>query len=1238
MRRRLFILLGGGLAGVLIALAVLPWWLGPVARSIGRRFGAEFQRYERLGYSRFAMHDVVVTQANVKVRVARAETQTPLLWLFHHGFGEPAAVVVTEWSVEVQPSTTPSPANPDSGAMWLRRILFRVAAGLDRWAPRATIGAGKVTWQGGELRLDAAEWRDRALNVRPLRYGSQAGDVRATFTKNDELLVEASGQVGLPWRVALKSVRDEITGELRAWDQPAPLSARFAPRGWMPAELKVNAERWVIPGAGLKLAPAYANVRGDARLEWRAGNFEASADLSGEVPAGKKAPPLVTKLNARGDGQSVIVDSLLIDLPGVNAKLDAPATFSRSTGARAAALPSKFTLEMDLEKQPWIPGAKGRVTGRAQVSPVAGKPPHVEGSVEASGVAVSDWAIPRFSATTTFDWPRVTVKDAVIGFAEGGQLAIDGAWDISKSELVDAVAQGEVKPSAVQRWLPANVHFESLALSATAHGPLAALQHEGNGRLTGFTAPRVKPLAVDLAWRGVGAAIEIPEGRVQAGTSRLVLNGKLDREGALLSALTWTQGNTERLGLTQPATIRWSPKLDVGRVQLRGGEASLDLAVTLGETGKFSAAVRNFPSVWLTDFTDLPGPEWRLTSVDAQSTWDRGPANFSLRGELAVTLAAERFANVTLAAQSEGAGVKIESLRVLEGEAAIVNATGRLPVAFFPGTTPFLRLDEKAPLDLQATTASNPVFWKRLTEAVGLEFQDPEVSVNLAGTWGSPKGELTARAARLAADPQRIKFPFPTVEALDVHATADGKGFTLDRLIVQVEGQAVRANGNLPLTVKQWPDLKSAPVDFLRREGSLHLEIPDAEVAAFSRYVGQYLAPTGRLHVDLTLSRGGEMAGTLRLRDAATRPLGPLGVLQEVQAEAQLAGRNIEVKNLTAQAGGQPVTLTGKVEVPVGAPPRFDLALKGENFPLVRQTGLLMRADLDLKLTTQSDNVTSVNGTVNLRDSMFLSDVRALIPKGGGGGPARRPPFFAVDFPPLNAWRLAVDLHGDKFLRLRSTVFVGVASARFHLGGTLGEPRATGEAVVDSGQVLLPFASFQVEQGTVRLTEADPYSLQLYLSGASRRYGYDLRMELTGTAGDPIVTFSSSPPLEAKQVLLMVTAGELPRDEITYGASQRAAKLGTYLGQSLINNFGGDATDADRLTISTGERVSRQGRETYNIEYRLNERLTAVGEYDEFDAYNAGLKWRLFAPKPAEKKEANARPPANAKEADNAAR
>jgi translocation and assembly module TamB len=197
-------------------------------------------------------------------------------------------------------------------------------------------------------------------------------------------------------------------------------------------------------------------------------------------------------------------------------------------------------------------------------------------------------------------------------------------------------------------------------------------------------------------------------------------------------------------------------------------------------------------------------------------------------------------------------------------------------------------------------------------------------------------------------------------------------------------------------------------------------------------------------------------------------------------------------------------------------------------------------------------------------------------------------------------------------MRLRTPVFAGVASARFRLGGTLGEPRAIGEIVIDEGSVRMPFASFTVTQGSIRLTEADPYEPAVYLRGAGRRYGYDVTMEIDGTASQPNVMFTSSPPLDSEQVLLMVMTGAAPSNEITKTATQRVANIGFFLSQSLLGSLGADAADADRLSFASGEKISRQGKETYDIEYRLSDRWMLTGEYNEFDEYNAGVKWRAF--------------------------
>jgi translocation and assembly module TamB len=237
--------------------------------------------------------------------------------------------------------------------------------------------------------------------------------------------------------------------------------------------------------------------------------------------------------------------------------------------------------------------------------------------------------------------------------------------------------------------------------------------------------------------------------------------------------------------------------------------------------------------------------------------------------------------------------------------------------------------------------------------------------------------------------------------------------------------------------------------------------------------------------------------------------------------------------------------------------------------------------------------------------------VRAFLPAGTNGD-ALQPPYFAVVTPPFNAWTLGVDIRGDRFMRLRTPAFNGVASARFRLAGTLGEPRAIGEVVIDEGQVLLPFANFVVKQGTMRIAEENAHKLALFVRGTGRYNGYDLTMEITGTPEAPSIVFTSSPALDSDQLLMMVMTGAVPNNGLGYSSTQRFARLGTYLGQSLLGSFGVDAASADRLSIIPGETISEQGRETYTVEYKLADRWKWVGEYDQFDDYNIGLKWRLY--------------------------
>ena len=1214
MRRRLLLIFVALSIGAVLLVATLPLWLGPAVRWAGASRGLTFARYERLGYSRFALHDVEYHRANVRVTVTRAEADTPVLWGWRHWQSGDHVITASDWRVEVEPSKAP-PADPDAARGWmpLRGQLQRIATALGRWLPKATAGAGVVRFPGGEIAVDSARWASRELIADGVAYRALKVDASVAFGRDDTLRVAAHTPPAAANSLAakLESAGDRVTGEFRVFEQPASFAAKFAPRGWLPAEAALKAQDWVVPADKLRLGAAYTKLGGSAEINWRAGSFAANVSAKGEPVPGKSAPPLEITARGTGDLVAFTVEAFQALLPGITANLTAPVTIERSGKIRESA--ARFVLAADLAKQPWF-AAKGNVQGEAKLVSGFAPAPVVEFTLEAHGLAARDVNLRSVSARGRLNWPRIEVSDATIVGGAGEQLTARGGYDIREKQVLDSAVVGEVRRQSIARWLPAQPGFETVKISAQASGALTELKHAGHAAVNGVKAPDFNPFALTADWRGTAVTIDDFKVEAVANASKITAVGRADRESLRLTAFTLAQGDTERLHLAEPAVIRWKPQLQLESLRLIGDRASISASATVGETGRIELSAREISSRWLTDFVPTPGPAWQLTLLALQGAWDRGPMNFTLSAGAALEIAEGRTAAVTVSARGEKDGLHIDALRATESEANVVNAVGRLPIRISPVTKPLLQIDQNGALQLEATVEPNSAFWQKLAAASGIDLKDPQASAQLKGTWQRPQGYARLKAARIAVDPKRVQRALPAVDDLDVEITGDRDGVTLTKFSLSVEGQAVRAQGRLPVTDGKWDQLLKAPLATARNGADLRLEIPDADVAVFARFLPAMLAPKGRLQADLHYKSGG-LEGFLKLRDAASRPLGPLGVLQEINADIALAGRKLALRGVTARSGGQPITLTGTIELPENSGPRFDLALRGENLPFVRQTGLLLRGDLDLKLQTPAGGVPRLSGNVKLRDSLFLSDVRAFLPKGGGTSPTRRPPYFAIEMPPVNAWALAIGVSGDQFMRLRTPVFVGVASAHFRLSGTLGEPRAIGEVAIDDGRVRMPFASFAVTQGSVRLTEADPYQPAIYLRATGRRYGYDLTMEIDGDAAQPNVTFTSSPALDSEQVLLMVMTGAAPSNEINGSATQRMANIGYFLGSSLLGSLGADAADADRLSIASGEKVSRQGRETYDIEYKLSDRWSLTGEYNEFDEYNAGVKWRIFRDK-----------------------
>ena len=1217
MRRKLLIVACTTVALLAVTVATLPWWLGFVLSHAGASWGLTFARYERIGYARFALHGAEVRVAPVRVTLARFEADTPLVALWRRG-----EIAVGRWAVEVvNRDPPPAPIATARGWLPLRTQLQAVQQQLSRWAPRVTADAGEVRWTGAVLTCAALRWSDSGLTVSAFRWREAQADFTLTFP-GDALRLTVRGTEGT---ATWESRGGRVIGDVRWWQQRADVTARFGVSGWLPTEATSRAEEWTVPGEKLRLGESYATVRGQGKIDWREKTLAWEVTATGDPLAGKTAPPLAVNLRGRGAGDTITVENLQATLPGIAVLLSEPVTFGHDGKVRQGA--ARLTLEVDLAQQPWFT-ARGLVRGEARLANVVGltTAPAMEFQLTARDMAVANWVASSVTAKARLEWPRLQVSEGTLVGPSGETLAWRGGWDFVTKEIFDATVEGQIRPATFARWLPAEVTFESATLRLTAHGPTANLWHNGKIHADAVKFGALNPLALKAEWAGRGPLVEAFSIEATAGTTTLSAGGSLAAQGGRLSRLELAQGGTVQLSLVAPAEVRWSPTVTAEAIELTGPEGRVEVAGAWGTTGRARLALRNISSEWFREFGVLRGPAWQLTSLTAIGEWDRGPMTFSVACAGILNLGEGTAAAMVVSAQGDAAGLRIAELDVVEREKRVVRVTGNLPIRLRPGAVRWAEFEPDGALALSVTTEPSAEFWRQLTAMTGFELKEPAAQAQIAGTWAQPTVTAQVKVARLAADAARFTWPVPTIEAVELSLASDAREVRLVRLAATVEGQAVTASARLPLGADGWSGLVSTPRLWARRDWEVTCEVPGADLAALARILPEFVAPRGRLEATVSY-RDGALGGAIRLRDVTTRRVGTLAALQQINADVALAGRKADLSG-TAHYGGEQLTLRGTVELPVSATPAappageesggllggltFDVALKGENLPLVRQTGVLVRGDVELKLSSPASGPPLLAGVVRLRDSLLFSDVRALLPRGVRTR-AQTPPYFAVELAPYRTWQLDVAVQGARFLKLRTALFNGIVSARFKLGGTLGVPSLRGEATIDEGAVKLPFATFVVQEGRVSLTPEQSSEPQVWLVGTVRRLNYDLRMEASGSAAAPALVFTSSPPLDSGQVLLMVMAGEPPHSETVYSDRQRVAQLGAFFGQSLFASLAGDSAATERLSLSSGESISRQGRETYEIEYRLSERWALVGEYDEFDDFNAGLKWRVFS-------------------------
>ncbi|MCF7669890.1 MAG: translocation/assembly module TamB [Verrucomicrobia bacterium] len=1212
---------------IVLFLVCLPLWFPVTARLALSRCNVEYDSVKMSGYKRLVLEGVQYRSPSILVVIGHADIAQPVVWGWSCIFKPktPASadrlLVCKDWSIVINETGTEPRTKPatDASAHAVYEDIRKYSELVNKWAH-------SISFRNGALHAGANKVIIPELDLLGGRLSGKAVipglDQSIEFTGRiaDESVVEAHvDPLGLNAELKAQSISNVLNTELTASLGPDQISCKtsFSKNGVVPVSGKLDAPRLRIPETALRI-PGFSEPALSLNGNWLSNSFDI--DLSFAAKTTSLLPvadsTVTAALQANGDLDEIEITAVDATLGGSRLSLDAPLVIDLNE--QYIAKESSINLALALSDLS-IQGLDGVVLGKTSIKRAPLLEPEIALAASATNLTAFGMDIHEFNISADANRNTVDIKDCAIQMAGESSVTTEAKLDLRTLSVADGSLVGGLTPDAFKGVLPANINFEKAIINTEFEGPLKSIRHHGELRISQINYPPVKPLDFATKWNGIAAEFENLDASIKTTNATILVQAAGVVGNGISSSIKRFEVSTDTnqlMRLTTPAGLvignsgahGFSGELT--NFNLAGSDSALSLNARIQwpDQAEVKFDSRQLSDSFLKLFITNNLPLFEFNELSFNTKWDNGPADWGFHAKATFSMPPIDQASAGVDISGGAGGLRIDEITLSTPAGQILSAQGLAPVVFNPASSNLFHVYEEHPLKFTADIKSVPLqsAVKRLS---GVQLESPRFNLDMSGTPASPTGKLSFNADAAVLSDESPKLP--DIGSINLTAAFDEKSAKIERCTVMLADTPLRLNAEQPLGSGYWSALTKGfkPPDWRAATGSL--EFQGFAVSNIVSLAPEVLSPQGRLDLSAELHTGGEITGALVLTNLSTRPIPPLAPVQDLHGTVVLKNRRMELEELSGSLGGSRFQVSGFAEHTEDGAAAFSVNLLGTNLPLAQAPGMILRGDPNITVTQTSSAPAEISGVLNLHDCMFLSDLKSLV-SGGVASPTRRPPYFSITAPPLNEWRLDLEVKGDEFIRVKNPFFIGVASADFDLSGTLEEPVALGEVKLDSGVINFPFANIQIKQGLIMLTLRDPYRPQLNIQGESRCFGYNIKLDVSGDAEQPAVKFSSTPPLSSEEILLMITAGEIPNRSGFTTRGKQTSRIAMFLGKSLLSDlgFGGGS---DRLVIRSGEDISTEGRETYYIEYMLSDKWSLIGEYDRFGNLNAGLKWNVLS-------------------------
>lgn len=302
--------------------------------------------------------------------------------------------------------------------------------------------------------------------------------------------------------------------------------------------------------------------------------------------------------------------------------------------------------------------------------------------------------------------------------------------------------------------------------------------------------------------------------------------------------------------------------------------------------------------------------------------------------------------------------------------------------------------------------------------------------------------------------------------------------------------------------------------------------------------------------------------------------------------DGRFTASRLEIVQLSGRAGEGTVTGRGSIGLASSAGFPVDIQLQFDNAQLARGDDLAGTATGTLSVTNSRERGALIAGELELGEARYqvvrqaAAEVRQLAGVRRRGEPILPPDAQTEDSSVPSIWNLDIRARADNRVFVSGMGLESEWSADLRMQGTTATPAIVGNVELIRGTLSLAGRRFDLRRGHVTFTGDRPPNPQIELEAVADIEDVEVAINISGSANNPQIAFTSSPSLPQDEVVARILFGSSVTEISALQAVQLAASLNSLRGGSGgLNPLGQlrSATGIDRIRILGADDTTGRG-------------------------------------------------------------